>query len=198
MTEFGTSLACLFAAVFFIFCGWYLGPYPDLAIAGYTVPLNGLVKWGCYILAAVLFVFFLGFWGVAMRNAPEMCRFFKAIWGGGEQGWQYASQTMFFVILAFVLHLLVALLFYLSDAVTWLGWLRFVAWGMQLPVMVFAFFAFVLFAYACDAFFIRPILDMTSEGGEKFRTLVDNVRKRGAILLPILVALITLYVEILK
>lgn len=195
ITEFGTSLACLFVSVFFVFCAVYLGPYPNLTLGTISLPINSIVKWGCFVLAVVCFVLFIGFWAVAMGNAPQMSQFFKAIWGGGERGWHYASQTVVLLIVAFVIHLFAALLSYLGETTSRLGWLEYVAWSAQLPVIILALFAFVMLAYSCDAFFIRPILNTTSEGGKRFQTLVDNVRKRGTVVIPILLALVTLYIE---
>lgn len=195
-TDFGTSLATLCVGLFFVFCAFYLGPYPDLAAGRYTVPVGAVVWWGCLVMAAVCFVFFAGFWGVAMSNSPEMGRFFKEIWGGGEQGWQYLSQTALLVVAGFAVHLVYALLMFLVGAADWLGWLRYVAWVVQFPVLAFALMAAVSFANACDAFFVRPILESTATGGEKYAALIDAVRKRGVVVIPILIALIALYVEI--
>jgi hypothetical protein len=197
-TDFGTSVMCLFLAGFFVFCALYLGPYPDLAVGDLTVPVSALVKWGCYILAGVCFVLFVGFWGVAMQRSPEMGTFFKSIWGGGERGWQYASHTAWLLGAAFLLHLCTALLFYLSGLVRWLSWLKYVGWVVQWPVVILALFASVMLGYAFDAFFIKPILQRASEGGEPFRELVQTVRVRGTVIVPLLIALITLYVEIFR
>ncbi len=196
LTEYGTSIICLFVSVFFVFCALYLGPYPNPTILDFTVPVGSVVRWGCYILAAVCFVFFLGFWGVAMRNSPEMRTFFRSIWGGGEQGWQYSAQTVFFLVFAFFVHLVATLLFYLSHRFGWLFWLEYVGWLVQVIVAIFLLFASVMLGYACDAFFIKPVLESTSKGGKAFQSLVDNVRKRAIVIVPILIALITLFVEV--
>jgi len=190
MTTFGTSLGALFVAVFFVFCAFYIGPYP--------APFGSIVKWGCLILAAVCFVFFLGFWGVGMRESPEMGTFFKAIWGGGDRGWRYLGQTTIFVVLAFVVHLVVSGLYYLSEHVVWLGWAKYIAWFVEWGVVVFALFASVLFAYAFDAFFISPILEKTAKGGDALDALIQTVRVRGAVVVPIVLALIALWVEIFR
>lgn len=195
-TEFGVSLMCLFLTGFFVFCALYLGPYPDLTVRGFTVPVSAVVNWFSYILAVVCFVFFVGFWGVAMQKSPEMGEFFKSIWGGGERGWHYSTQTVALLAAAFLAHLLAALLFYLSGLAGWLFWLEYLAWVVQLLVIVLALFATVMLGFACDAFFIRPILERTAEGGTAFQVLVENVRKRATVIVPILIALITLLVEV--
>lgn len=190
-TTFGTALATLFVGVFFAFCAFYLGPYP--------APLGGIVKWGCLLLAAACFVFFVGFWGVAMGESPEMWTFFKAIWGGGERGWLYLGRTTIFVVAAFTIHfVVVAVLFYLSEHVDWLEWAKYVAWVVEWVVVVLALFASVTLSYALDDFFIRPILEKTVQGGEVLDTLIQTVRTRSAVVVPIVIALITLWVEITR
>ncbi len=191
MTTFGTSLATLFVGVFFVFCAFYLGPYP--------APFGSNAKWGCFLVAAVCFIFFLGFWGVGMRESPEMGTFFKAIWGGGDRGWRYLGQTTFLVVFAFSVHFIfVAGLYYLSERVDWFWWVNYIAWVGEKSVAVFAFFASVLFAFAFDAFFISPILEKTARGGDALDALIQTVRLRGAVVVPILIALIALWVEVFR
>jgi len=148
-------------------------------------------------MAVVCFVFFAGAWGVGMGESPEMGIFLKAIWGGGDRGWRYLGRTTIFVVAAFVVHfVMVAGLFYLSKHVVWLGWTKYIAWVGELVVVVFALFASVMLAYAFDAFFISPILEKTEKGGEALEALIQTVRTRGAVVVPIAIALIALWVEI--
>ncbi len=65
-------------------------------------------------MALVCFMFFVGFWGVGMRESPEMGTFLKAIWGGVDRGWRYLGRTTLFVVLAGAVHLAVAGLYYTS------------------------------------------------------------------------------------
>jgi hypothetical protein len=190
MTTFGISLATLFGGGFFVFCAFYLGPYP--------APLGSLVKWVCLILAVGCVVFGVGFWGVGMRQSPEMGTFLKAIWGGGDRGWRYLGQTTVFVAFGFAAHLMVAGLYYLSAHVDWLGWVKYIAWVGELGVVVFALFASVLLAFAFDAFFISPILERTAKGGEALEALVQTMRTRGPIVVSITIALIALWVELFR
>jgi hypothetical protein len=190
MTTFGTSLAALFVGGFFAFCAFYLGPYPP--------PLGSIVKWGGLLLATVCVVFFLGFWGVAMREAPEMGTFLKAIWGGGDRGWRYLGRTTLFVLLAGLVHLVVAGLYYLSARFEWLWWTKYLAWVGELGVAVFTLLASVQLAYALDAFFVSPILERTAKGGEALSDLVQTVRTRGSVVVPIVIALIALWMEVFR
>jgi hypothetical protein len=152
-----------------------------------------------YFLVAAGFIFFLGFWGVAMSESPEMGTSFKAIWGGGDRGWRYLGQTTFLVVFAFSIHFIfVAGLYYLSKRFDWFWWVKYIAWVGELGVAVFALFASVLFAYAFDAFFISPILEKTARGGDALDALIQTVRVRGAVVVPIVIALIALWVEIFR
>lgn len=189
MTVFGTSMATLFAGFFFVLCAWYLGPYPDFTLRGLVVPIDSIVGWLFYGIAAVCIVFSVGFWGVAMREAPEMATFFKAFWGGGEEGWRYASQSAVFLGIAAFLHLVF---------VTALGASGLIAWIVQFPILFAAFFGMVMLAFACDSFFVKPTIRSVAGNKNDTRTYVENVRKRATVAIPILIALIALLVEILK
>ncbi len=65
-------------------------------------------------------------------------------------------------------------------------------------VAVFALFASVMLAYALDAFFISPILERTAKGGEALEALIQTVRTRGAVVVPVVIALIALWVEVFR
>ncbi len=70
--------------------------------------------------------------------------------------------------------------------------------GGELIVAVFALFASVMLAYALDAFFISPILERTAKGGEALEALIQTVRTRGAVVVPVVIALIALWVEVFR
>lgn len=196
ISEFGLSIACLFLSAFFIIFARYLGPESDFNIRSITVPIDAIVSWGFSILAIVLFVFFLGFWGVAMRNNPEMGRFFKTLWGGGEEGWRYVGQTVIVLVAIFILYLISSLLLYASEQVSFLQWLGYLAWLVRLGLLILGVFATVLFAYTCDYLFVGPILNSTAQGGEVFQSFLNQVRKRLTVVLPILIALVALVIQL--
>ena len=147
-------------------------------------------------MAVVCSIFFAGFWGVGMGESPEMGTFLKAIWGGGDRGWRYLGRTTLLVFAAGVVHLAVAGLNYLSAHVGWLAWVKYLAWVVELIVVVGALFTSVILAFALDAFFISPILEKTEKGGDALDSLIQTVRARSAVVVPIVIALIALWVEI--
>jgi hypothetical protein len=61
-----------------------------------------------------------------------------------------------------------------------------------------ALFASGMLAYAWTTFFVKPILEKSEQGGEALDTLIQTVRRRGAVVVPIVIALITLGVEIAR
>jgi hypothetical protein len=79
-----------------------------------------------------------------------------------------------------------------------LGWVKYLAWMGELVVVVFALFASVMPAYALDAFFVSPILEKTAKGGEPLQALIQTVRARSAVVVPIVIALVALWVEVFK
>ena len=54
----------------------------------------------------------------------------------------------------------------------------------------------MILAFALDAFFISPILEKTEKDGDALDSLIQTVRARSAVVVPIVIALIALWVEI--
>lgn len=196
ISEFGSSIACLLLSIFSGLVARYLGPGSGFSFQQVNVPVDLIFSWFFYLLAAALFVFCLGFWGVAMRNHPEMSRFFRSLWGGGEEGWRYAGQSVFLLVAISLIHLISSLLFYVSDQVSFLQWLVYLAWIVRLGIIVLGVFAAVLLAYTFEHLFIKPILNSTLKGGETFYSLLNQVRKRLTVVLPILIALGALVLQL--
>lgn len=188
-TSFGTSIIALFVGLFFVFCPWYIGPYPEFSIRDTTIPVQAIIQWIFYLLGAVCFIFAFGFWGVAMRNSPQMGQFLKAFWGGGEEGWQYTSQSAVFLGIAFFLHLFFMTFLNLDGILEWI---------VEPFVIVALFFGVVMLGFACDSFFIKPTLANASSGEEKLRFFVEQVRKRATIIIPICIAIAAVIVELYK
>jgi hypothetical protein len=71
-----------------------------------------------------------------------------------------------------------------------------VEWILKTVALIALFFAVALPAFTIDSFFVKPILRAASSDQQTFSAFVDVVRKRATIIVPILIALVTLIVDV--
>lgn len=173
-------------------CAWYLEPLPDTEVFDVALYPERAVNAFFYSLTAIFALFTVVFFGLAPRDNPGMSWFLKSLFGGGEEGWRYIFLTTFAIGLAASFYGIALLI---PDEFGWLVWLD---WIFRILSLIASFFAVVLSAHAIDSFFIKPILRVASGDQESFDSYVDRFRKSAIVVVPILIALVTLIVELRK
>jgi hypothetical protein len=192
LTDYGQGIGWMFGGVFFLLCAWFLEPLPHVKFLGVDLYFERAGNLLFCIFAVICLLLSFGFFARAPNNHPGLGRYLKTMLGGGEEGWRYAFLTTFAGAVAssfYGISLLVP-----GES----GWLEWVEWLLKAFSLVAGFFIVALLAFTIDNFFIKPMLNSTSEDQSTFDAHVERFRRRATVIIPILIAVIALFLELRK